>query len=66
VNAIEAENVNVHAILVKLASGQLPFPGSCGVMADVGVPPMIRSNFEEKAGHAQRKLSDSHGVQVHP
>jgi predicted nucleic acid-binding protein len=28
VNTIEAANVNVHALLVKLASGQLPFPGS--------------------------------------
>ena len=29
VNVIEAANVNIHAVLLKVASGQLPFLGSC-------------------------------------
>ena len=29
VTVIEAEKVNAHAVFLKFASGQLPFPGSC-------------------------------------
>jgi hypothetical protein len=36
VNVIEAANVNVHAILVKLASGQLPFR-----VQEFGVPEQV-------------------------
>ena len=32
VNIIEAENVNAHAVFLKLASGQLPFLGKRGLI----------------------------------
>jgi len=31
VNLIEAVNVNIHAVLLKVASAQLPVPGLCVV-----------------------------------
>jgi hypothetical protein len=35
VNVIEANNVNIHAVLVRVASGQLPFSGSSRLLVAI-------------------------------
>jgi len=40
VNVIEAANVNIHAVLLKVASGQLPFLGSMAGICVISVVTM--------------------------
>jgi hypothetical protein len=44
VNVIEANNVNIHAVLVRVASGQLPFLGSTAALSFQIAPHRRRIN----------------------